>query len=245
MAGCSKRSHATADDSVSARHRPAERPANATAKPGGCTNRPTPITSRGPTKPNESVSGAPATPAIGSGPRSRPIRPATAERRGRKRGRRRGRFLILYNLCLTFSGGTIDGSDRKKGSVLVRLPRVPIARHSAIHPTVIVVSAHKRALICVSNSSRNFSSPRHQPRRIGLNSSPSYAPRRSSNARSSRCRPAGLSSGMPHSPSNRSTRNNAGRFEGASKFTGQLLQAKLSKGASATTSFARAGFKWT
>ena len=43
------------------------------------------------------------------------------------------------------------------------------------------------------------------------------------NALSSRCRPAGLSSGMPHSPSNRSTRNHAGRFDGASKYAGQLL----------------------
>jgi hypothetical protein len=50
---------------------------------------------------------------------------------------------------------------------------------------------------------------------------------------------------MPHSPSNRSTRNHAGRFDRASKFAGQLLQAKLLKGASAATSFARAGFKWT
>jgi hypothetical protein len=58
---------------------------------------------------------------------------------------------------------------------------VPIARRSAIHPTVIVVSARKRA----------------------------------------------------------------GRFERASKYAGQLLQAKLFKGTSATTSFARAGFKWT
>ena len=86
---------------------------------------------------------------------------------------------------------------------------------------------------------------RHQPRRIGLNSSPSASPRLSSNALSSCCRPAGLSLGMPHSPSNRSTRNHAGRFERASKFAGQLLQAKLFKVASATTSFARAGFKWT
>ena len=50
---------------------------------------------------------------------------------------------------------------------------------------------------------------------------------------------------MPHAPSNRSTRNHAGRFNGASKYAGQLLLAKLSKGTSATTSFARAGFKWT
>jgi hypothetical protein len=50
---------------------------------------------------------------------------------------------------------------------------------------------------------------------------------------------------MPHSPSNRSTRYHAGRFERASKYAGQLLQAKLFEGASATTSFARAGFKWT
>jgi hypothetical protein len=57
---------------------------------------------------------------------------------------------------------------------------------------------------------------RHQPRRIGLNSSLSFNPSRSSNARSSRCRPAGLSLGMPHSPSNRSNRNHAGRFERAS-----------------------------
>ena len=87
------------------------------------------------------------------------------------------------------------------------------------------------------------SSPRHQPRRIGWNSSPSYNPRRSSNARSSRCRPAGLSLGMPHSPSNRSTRNHAGRLERASKYAGQLLQAKFFKGTSAATRFARAGFK--
>jgi hypothetical protein len=56
---------------------------------------------------------------------------------------------------------------------------------------------------------------------------------------------AGLSSGIPHSPSNRSTRNHAGRFAHASKYAGQLLQAKLLKGASAATSSARAGFKWT
>jgi hypothetical protein len=36
-----------------------------------------------------------------------------------------------------------------------------------------------RSLICVSKSSRNLSSPRHQPRLIGLNSSPSSVPRRS------------------------------------------------------------------
>ncbi len=34
---------------------------------------------------------------------------------------------------------------------------------------------------------------------------------------------------MPHSPSNRSTRNHAGRFKRASKYDGQLLQAKLFK----------------
>jgi hypothetical protein len=46
------------------------------------------------------------------------------------------------------------------------------------HPCVLV-SNQARSLICVSNSSRNFSSPRHQPRRIGLNSSPSSVLRRS------------------------------------------------------------------
>jgi hypothetical protein len=50
---------------------------------------------------------------------------------------------------------------------------------------------------------------------------------------------------MPHSPSNRFTRYHAGRFERASKYAGQLLQAKLLKGGSAATSSARAGFKWT
>ena len=50
---------------------------------------------------------------------------------------------------------------------------------------------------------------------------------------------------MPHALSNRFTRNHAGRFDGASKYAGQLLQAKLFKGASAATRFARAGFKWT
>ncbi|MEY4326629.1 MAG: hypothetical protein RIS24_2800 [Verrucomicrobiota bacterium] len=50
---------------------------------------------------------------------------------------------------------------------------------------------------------------------------------------------------MPHAPSNRSTRNHAGRFDGASKYAGQLLQAKLCKGASTATRFARAGFEWT
>jgi hypothetical protein len=50
---------------------------------------------------------------------------------------------------------------------------------------------------------------------------------------------------MAHSPTNRSTRNHAGRFERASKYAGQLLQAKLFEGASAASSFARAGFKWT
>ena len=116
VADCSKRIHATADDSVSARHRPAERPANATAKPGGYTNRPTPITSRVPTKPNKSVSGTPAAPGIGSGPRSRPIRPATAEGRSGKKGskrRKRGQFLILYNLRLAAFCGTKDGSDNR------------------------------------------------------------------------------------------------------------------------------------
>ncbi len=42
---------------------------------------------------------------------------------------------------------------------------------------------------------------------------------------------------MPHSPSNRSTRNHAGRFDGACKYAGQLLHAKFRKGASAATSF--------
>ena len=59
--------------------------------------------------------------------------------------------------------------------------------------------------------------------------------------------PRRTAKGMPRSPSNsnRSTRNHAGRFERASKYAGQLLQAKLCKGACAATSFARAGFKWT
>jgi hypothetical protein len=35
---------------------------------------------------------------------------------------------------------------------------------------------------------------------------------------------------MPHSPSNRSTRNQAGRFDGASRYAGQLLQPKRRKG---------------
>jgi hypothetical protein len=43
----------------------------------------------------------------------------------------------------------------------------------------------------------------------------------------------------------RSTRNHAGRFERASKYAGQHLQAKVCKGASAATSFTRAEFKWT
>jgi hypothetical protein len=51
--------------------------------------------------------------------------------------------------------------------------------------------------------------------------------------------------GCPTRPSNRSPPNHAGRLERASKYAGQLLQANLCKGASATTSFARAGFKWT
>ena len=74
---------------------------------------------------------------------------------------------------------------------------MPIARRSAIHHTVIVVSARKRAAKTTFaesplgrvfrsaschrpsfNSSRSFSSPTHQPRRIGLNSSLSSAPRR-------------------------------------------------------------------
>ena len=45
----------------------------------------------------------------------------------------------------------------------------------------------------------------------------------SANALSNRCRPSGLSSGMPHASSNRSTRNHAGRFERASKYAGLLL----------------------
>ncbi len=42
----------------------------------------------------------------------------------------------------------------------------------------------------------------------------------SASACSNRCRPAGLSLGMPDSPSNRSTRNHVGRFERASKCAG-------------------------
>jgi hypothetical protein len=47
---------------------------------------------------------------------------------------------------------------------------------------------------------------------------------------------------MPHSPSNRSTRNHAGRFDGASQYAGQLLQTKAFKVWSVGTDFARAGF---
>jgi len=79
VAGFSKQIRATADASASAPLRPAKRPANATAKPSGSTNRPTPITSRDPPIPSGSVSGAHATRVIGSGPRSQPIRPATAD----------------------------------------------------------------------------------------------------------------------------------------------------------------------
>jgi len=50
----------------------------------------------------------------------------------------------------------------------------------------------------------------------------SSAPRRSSSARSNCCRPAGLSFGTSHSSSNRSTRSQAGRRDGASRYAGQL-----------------------
>ena len=79
VAGFSKQIRATADASASAPLRPAKRPANATAKPSGSTNRPTPITSRDQPIPSGSVSGAHAPRVTGSGPVSRPIRPATAD----------------------------------------------------------------------------------------------------------------------------------------------------------------------
>jgi hypothetical protein len=61
-------------------------------------------------------------------------------------------------------------------------------------------------------------------------------------------RPAGLSFGMPHSPSNRSTRSQAGRFDGASRYAGQLLQPKRRKGWSTGNiprPWTQAGLRWT
>ena len=117
VADCSKRIHATADDSVSARHRPAERPANATAKPGGYTNRPTPITSRGPTKPNESNQWRARSPGYWKRPKKSANPTGDSRRKKWKEGKRgvrkRGQFLILYNLRLTASCDTSDGSDNR------------------------------------------------------------------------------------------------------------------------------------
>jgi hypothetical protein len=59
-----------------------------------------------------------------------------------KKGKR-GQFLILKRgqFLLTTPRPASSG-DTRDGSIK---PRVPIARRSAIHPTVIVVSARKRA----------------------------------------------------------------------------------------------------
>jgi len=157
-------------------------------------------------------------------PRDRPRRSASAtgvaagRRKRRKmppaaaeKGRKRGQLLLLSTPRPASSGDTRDGLDN-------RACPSPFARRS----TPLSLSSPRASappkptsLPTLGGVLRSASCHRHR-----FNSSAMMS---SASALSSRCRPAGLSSGMPHPPSNRSTRNHVGRFDGASKYAGQLL----------------------
>ena len=130
---------------------------------------------------------------------------------------------------------------------------MPIARRSSIHPTVIVVSARKRAVMLRPHPLAHL---RQQLLPKLLLAQTPAAPNRLELITFLRPAPF-LQRPLKPLPPRRTVLgdaplakatgppNHAGRLERASKYAGQLLQANLCKGASATTSFARAGFKWT
>ena len=92
----------------------------------------------------------------------------------------------------------------------------------------------------------NSADPRHQPLRIPCHASSSLSSaRRASLRRSNSCRPATVSRSIPCAPSNRSTRNHAGRCGGAASYNPKLLQGYSSSRCSACSSLARTGLRGT